>query len=473
MVTAILPSLTDETEHVAEYADNLRKSTRNARNSVVLSMESEATITPERFQRSQPTTPITSEAVEDPEDHVSSYLKQPETGKSSVLAGYVGLFTGCGALVALVLFLPLPGYFGKIPSFTVAQAIAHGFYVVAGVAALVALFVFFGLRNLRGEEGKGWRLLLGLKANTDTQDERSSQYYKTQVIPYWRLLSSSIRLGFSDSNIALGYLGGFVARASTVAISLFIPLYVNAYFMRRGFCQGSPNDPSPDLKKECRQAYILSAILTGVAQLVGLLLAPVFGYLSRRRGMVNWPVIVSAGLGIWGYIVFPTLDSPELASKKDVDARDGSPFVLLVVSLIGISQIGAIVCSLGSLGRGVLTADLPETTESANDLETVANNSAYEAETESDPLLRGGSRPAPSVRPVSRVLLKGSIAGVYSWCGGAAILLLTKLGGYLFDTWTMGAPFYLMAIFNGIMLAASLGIDVARFAAERRARSTA
>jgi len=69
------------------------------------------------------------------------------------------------------------------------------------------------------------------------------------------------------------------------------------------------------------------------------------------------------------------------------------------------------------------------------------------------------------------VQLKGSIAGVYSWCGGAAILLLTKLGGYLFDSWTMGAPFYMMAIFNCIMLAASLGIDAVRFMRERRTRA--
>jgi predicted MFS family arabinose efflux permease len=36
--------------------------------------------------------------------------------------------------------------------------------------------------------------------------------------------------------------------------------------------------------------------------------------------------------------------------------------------------------------------------------------------------------------------------------GGCGILLLTKLGGYLFDTWTAGAPFYIMAILNGVAL---------------------
>jgi hypothetical protein len=40
--------------------------------------------------------------------------------------------------------------------------------------------------------------------------------------------------------------------------------------------------------------------------------------------------------------------------------------------------------------------------------------------------------------------------------GGCGILLLTKLGGYLFDTWTAGAPFYIMAILNAVALIAAV-----------------
>jgi hypothetical protein len=82
------------------------------------------------------------------------------------LAGYVGLFTGCGALVALGLFLPLPARFSTIEGLTLADAVRYSFYVVGVVSLLVAIFVFFGLRGLRGEEGKGWRTLLGLRGST-------------------------------------------------------------------------------------------------------------------------------------------------------------------------------------------------------------------------------------------------------------------------------------------------------------------
>ncbi|KFA69981.1 hypothetical protein S40285_02053 [Stachybotrys chlorohalonatus IBT 40285] len=446
MVTAILPSLTNEPDN-SDSSQRINKATRNPRLSVAFSVESEATITPERYTQTQsandasPGSPTTETAR--------------QAGDPSTLAGYVGLFTGCGALVALSLFLPLPTQFGEIDGVTPGEAVSYSFYVVGFVAFLVAIFVAFGLRNLQGEEGKGWRLLLGRK-NQDANDgeldsEGIDNLGKEKLVPYLHLLQDSVILGLTDSRIALGYIGGFVARASTVAISLFIPLFVNTFFISRGFCQGSPNDPSPELKEECRTAYILSSILTGVAQLMGLLCAPLFGYLSSRAGRVNYPVIVGSVFGMVGYTILPQLSSPEI---KDVDGRGGTPAIFLVVSLIGISQIAAIVCSLGSLGRGVLAVDISHRARS----EVTIAPGEDEAPEETQPLIR-----IPTERTqFSRVRLKGSIAGVYSLCGGAAILLLTKLGGYLFDKVSHGAPFYMMAIFNGILLVASLLMDASR-----------
>ncbi|KAI1457638.1 hypothetical protein F4805DRAFT_427629 [Annulohypoxylon moriforme] len=499
MVTAILPVLTDDNKETTDEeedevlgngngesrsvgsAASSRKSGHNARDSVALSLESEATITPERFtQRNRSGTGSSSYISDDSSDAYGSV--EGSGRRPSALAGYVGLFTGCGALVALILFLPLPAQFSKKEGVTPAEAITDSFYVVGTVALAVAIFVFFGLRGLKGEEGKGWRMLLNLRKpqsatnpTSDSAGPSSSSSALTLIkgpLPYHRLLLSSLRLGATDPHIALGYLGGFVARASTVAISLFVPLYVNAFFIGNGFCRGSPNDPSPELKKECRAAYVLASILTGVAQLAALLCAPLFGYASRRGAGIDYPLVIAALLGVAGYIAFPKLQSPEY---KDVDGRGGGPAVFLIVMLIGVSQIGAIVCSLGSLGRGVLTVDAP-----AVDIDEEEEGSRG---SERDALLGadggdGSSSTAVASRgkgePASRVQLKGSIAGVYSWCGGAAILLLTKLGGYMFDAVSPGAPFYMMAGFNAALLVASLGIGLAssRGAYTSRSRSS-
>lgn len=152
MVTAILPSLTDETGPAAEIT---RRSSQSGRPSVTLSVDSEATITPERFRN-----------TDCPLSEHGSVDRRQDTGKPSALAGYVGLFTGCGALVALSLFLPLPARFGHIEGVTLGDAVKYSFYVVGVVSFLVAIFVFFGLRDIRGEEGKGWRMLLGLRGST-------------------------------------------------------------------------------------------------------------------------------------------------------------------------------------------------------------------------------------------------------------------------------------------------------------------
>ncbi|OLN93973.1 hypothetical protein CCHL11_03471 [Colletotrichum chlorophyti] len=452
MVTAILPSLTDDSDSSEDSANGSNKPAHNPRNSVAMSLESDMTITPARYLGSSGNGTTATPSEQD----------EAKAGKPSALAGYVGLFTGCGALVALSLFLPLPARFGEIDDVTSGQAVTDSFYVVGIVAFVVAFFVFFGLRNLKGEEGKGWSVLLGYKTNAaseDGSDEHESGHpVRPKVLPYLRLLRDSITLGFTDSQIALGYLGGFVARASTVAISLFIPLYINTFFISNGFCHGSPHDPSPELKKECRAAYLLASILSGVAQLFGLIAAPVFGYLNRRRGNVNYPILIATAFGIVGYIILPQLPSPEF---KDVDGRGGSPVIFFIVILIGISQIGAIVCSLGSLGRGVLTADIPKSQR----IDTYEESTeAMDTPTEAAPLLQHNV----SADAVSRVRLKGSIAGMYSWFGGAAILLLTKLGGFLFDKVSNGAPFYMMAAFNAILFFASLGIDAARFFRNRQ-----
>ena len=177
---------------------------------------------------------------------------------------------------------------------------------------LVALAVLVGLRGLQGEEGKGWRLLFGSAsklqdkvgytplAPNDTAGEQveGSILADDKPMPYRQLLLSAAKLGFTDNRITLAYIGGFVARASSVAISLFIPLYINVYFLHHaigggdgGACDGDPT--SPEYRKNCRGAYILASMVTGICQLVALLCAPLFGYLSDRYRKFEAPLIIA------------------------------------------------------------------------------------------------------------------------------------------------------------------------------------
>ena len=289
------------------------------------------------------------------------------------------------------------------------------------------------------------------------------------------------------------------------------------------------------------------AELTGVSQLVALVCAPIFGFVSDRYGAYNVPLLTAAVVGIVSHLSFGLLPSPEIGGKR------GSPVVFVIVALQGINQIGCIVCSLGLLGKGILNdgaqdidldASLDEV-ESARHMAQINGNggadmngssprtevssfsAAAHAPDESTRLLQREDFPFPhpsssppppppppssssrssflfpSQDPDERVLadgddeqprlssspaaaappppapllspayhlrgrarssasrsqlyhLKGSIAGVYSLVGGAAILLLTKLGGFLFDRLSPGTPFFMLAIFNGVLLGVGL-----------------
>lgn len=246
----------------------------------------------------------------------------------------------------------------------------------------------------------------------------------------------------------------------SVAISLFIPLFVNAHYISSGLCDEIGHNPQ-DLKTSCREAYVLAAELTGVSQLVALLFAPVFGFLAERFRRFNVPLLTAAAAltGIGGYIGLAFLASPQ------VKGPHGTPWIFVIMALLGISQIGAIVCSLGLLGRCVVDLQtentLPEWAHSdpvprADGHNFNANDATLSIDPPNEGYTEEGAERTPLIRRRGRSQnhLKGSIAGVYSWAGGVGILLLTKAGGLLFDKVSPVAPFVMVSAFNLLLLVA-------------------
>ena len=421
MVTAILPSMTApcaEAEDPIEERSNSTSYTNG--HTEAPSISSELTITPARLGRPVP-------------QHSTKSESRTNGASPTRLAGIVGMFTGCGALVALGVFLRLPTKFQGIDT-DAGQALMDTYYVVGAIAFLIAICCFFGLRKLNGEENRGWR---GAFQRKPSEGDDLNSY---ETLPYRKLLLNSLELGIQNHLIGLGYLGAFVARASSVGITLFIPLYVNHYFTASGICKV---DDTANANEPCHEAYVLAAKLTGTSQLVALLCAPAFGYLADKYRRFHLPLIVAAVCGIAGYASFATLKSPESGGKS------GSPWVFVIVALLGISQIGCIVCSLGLLGRGISGLEdepHPGAISDSTGNRVPVTDDEY-ADQEGRSLLTG-----QKLDNQSRIQLKGSIAGVYSLTGGVGILLLTKLGGFLFDAKSPASPFYMLCIFNGLLL---------------------
>lgn len=184
MVTAILPSMIAPRNNTDRA--NMPVQTIDARicHEVSPSISSELTITPQRLHH------------------------QPDPSSTAIdimptrLAGVVGVFTGCGALLALGLFLRLPDIIQRIGT-SPSEALADTYYIVGASSLVLALLCFLGLRNLHGEDKKGWRNLV--YGGPDDLPSKSSSL---------RSFVDAVALGFKDPSLGLGYLGGFVARAS-------------------------------------------------------------------------------------------------------------------------------------------------------------------------------------------------------------------------------------------------------------------
>lgn len=181
--------------------------------------------------------------------------------------------------------------------------------------------------------------------------------------------------------VALAYFSGFVARADSIALNLFIGPWVDNYLTRTGEC---PPTTGTELVR-CEAAKRLTSNLMSTSHLATLLGAPFFGILSDRLGPVA-AVAVPAALGFFSF------GSLYFASQPR------SLFVYLCMFGSGLADIGMIISSMSLMS----------------------------------------SQSSPSQR--------GALAGVYSLFGAVGIIITSKLGGFLFDSYSETAPFSVVSI---------------------------
>lgn len=320
----------------------------------------------------------------------SEFIRATEPGtRNGTGAALVGLCSGIGACFAVFVLLSLPLSLDKNHD-NPAKALKTTYYIVGGIALFVAGMLFLGLHRDRTKSIRYWFF-----SNISEFDKAALDISVEQAeLSYFALLKKGFLIAFQEPQIALAYAGGFVARSTTVATVMFIPLVINVYFHREGNCEGNLNDPQSELKYSCPKAYLISVIVTGISQTASLVFAPVWGVFVNQFGR-KMTLLVSGLVGFIGFLGFGLLEKP-------VD----SVSVYVYGGLMGVAQIGTIISSMS--------------------------------------LCTDRKRDA-----------SGAIAGVYSFCGGIGILLLSKLGGWLSDQWP-GAPFLILASFYLVLILITL-----------------
>ena len=216
---------------------------------------------------------------------------------------------------------------------------------------------------------------------------------------FWSLAREGFLLGLKNPSLLLAYFGGFIARGDSIIITLFLPLWINRYYIENGTCSpitdsslnpGEFKDPT----RGCDIAFTKAFMYSGIAQTFALIAAPVFGLLSDRLSK-TWIFLVAALFSFLGYFPLSFIDDP---------VQNKLMFLLMVV--LGIGEIGMIVTSLS-----LATYQMPKE-------------------------------------------VRGSVAGCYSLFGGLGILIMTSLGGLLADSWING-PFFVVGTMSGLAVIVS------------------
>ncbi|KAH6597975.1 hypothetical protein BASA50_004129 [Batrachochytrium salamandrivorans] len=361
------------------------------------------------------------------------------------IAGIAGCFTGLGALVGLFGFLRIPVALGKS-----GIGLKTSYWVVAGISILLAMVLFVTLpspalvkkniaeqlkRNAAtssmGQQAVGGNALVPPSSvgtneagtlqqpslaphhthSLNTESHRPSTLQESPqaangnsndnvFLHRFKTLFSSIQdsleIVYRNPRIILGFIGSFLARGDTIAVTLFVPLWVYKSYVASGRC---PDNATKNIASVCPEAYVASSILTGVIQTFALVGAPIFGYITDR---VYHPLlmIISSVVAMAGYFLLFISNSPDAKLNY------------FVAFLIGMGEIGLIVVSL---------------------------------------TLVTSSRHLP-------VHLRGSVTGLSSFCGALGILVISKAGGIMFDSWTPGSPFLLVSLLHIACIVAALSV---------------
>lgn len=334
-----------------------------------------------------------SEIVTNTAQGVNELNKKRNDGKRASL---MGTFSGLGAVFAVFFLLRLPVWFGQNHPAGVAL---RRTYISVGISAIAISIILFFIAY-KDDSKKLFKddideLFEELDVRGAEDDDDNSILENEDLLlsrigtkkSYWESVKYGIELSIQNPMIILAYFGGFTSRCITIAITSFIPFYINHYFYNSGKCSTLDSD-----KVHCPESYILSSILTGIANTSALVLAPIAGILvDRISNHIHLLLIVN----VFSFIGFFGLSF--------ISEPDSSIMIFIFAIMVGGVQIFFIIISMTMLSNIV----------------SLEHYYPY----------------------------KGAISGVSSLVGGVGILFISLVGGLLGDI-KSSSPFIIIAIVN-------------------------
>jgi len=252
---------------------------------------------------------------------------------------------------AAIGLLALPNLFQSI-GWDPLSAIYGAYGVTAGLCVLGAIISIFALKSFTVK-------VLGPKK---TMRETCSE---------------ALSCAASDPDLGLAYGAGFIARGDAAVLTVFLSLWITSYVL-------------DDLHQSQAEAVARAGMVTGVAQLLGLVSAPIIGWLADKFNRTFF-LTISSALAALAYGLFSAVSIPT------------SPTAFACVAAIGVAQLAVIIST-----QALLSSRSPET-------------------------------------------IRGSTSGFFGFCGSLGIIFATQVGGVMYDKLWPASPFLLYGIGNGLI----------------------
>ncbi len=220
---------------------------------------------------------------------VADYVRNASRGKAS---GYMGIMNGIGAMIAAFVLITLPAHFIAAGMTPLDAGIAT-FNIVAGIAMLTALLLWFGLQ----------------KRPPKHLEERPGLA---------RMIADGIGAA-RDPGIALAYGASFVARGNLAVVGTFLALWLTTH-------------GTGELGMTAADALARAGMIIGISYTAALVGAPLFGILTDRVNRATalgiTLLVACAGYGGTYFVTDPF----------------GGLMIALMV-LVGLSEVGCIITS--------------------------------------------------------------------------------------------------------------------------------
>ncbi|KAI9301478.1 major facilitator superfamily domain-containing protein [Cunninghamella echinulata] len=323
---------------------------------------------------------------------MAAFLTEVVRGQGGWISAMLGASSGLGAIFAVFELFLLPSqlnYHYRLQGDYTVDTVPVAYGIVGGLAIFFAIALMFLLP-------KSPRVLLEKKRNMSRihQDKSRLQLDNKSWFIRWYYY---ILYGFIDFGYKL-YRGILATKDPRIALGYTTSFFARAdeviitNFISLWVTQYYIEQGICSPNERCYASAGSSGALTGIAQAVALAACPFFGagseYLAKE-----FPIILAGMIGAAGCIPF--------AFSIDPTSNASMAFVVL----LAIGQYGMIISGMT--------------------------------------MIAGKHVP---------VAYRGSVAGTYSFFGAIGIIIISKIGGVLFDKWMKGAPFLLLGIGHCLVL---------------------